>query len=118
MPTAKKPLSESGKDNRRATRKRTLFSGKISYSNGAHSVDCSIRNVSQTGARISLTKGVGLPSQLYLIDLRHGIAYEAKVEWSRTPDFGLTFLKTYPLAALSDPSLDYLKQLWIACAGH
>lgn len=118
MPNSAKPPIKPGTDERRSSRKRTLFSGKITYSEGAHSLDCTIRDLSETGARISLAKGQGIPSEVYLIDIRNRMAYEAKVEWCRAPDFGLVFLKTHPVTAITDPRLAYLNRLWIACAGR
>lgn len=118
MNDARHSRKKPDQDSRRSGRKRTLLGGKITYADGAHTLDCTIRDVSRTGARIALAKGLGIPSAVYLIDLRNGVAYEANVEWCRPPEFGLAFLKTHPLATLCDPHLYYLKRLWIACAGR
>ena len=50
-----------------------------------------------------------MPTHVYLIDTCAGLAYAAEVTSIRAPSFGLKFLRTYRLAELADPSLNYLK---------
>jgi hypothetical protein len=97
---------------RKARRQRTLLGGKVIYGDGQTVRDCIIRDISDTGARISIAKGEVIPTRVFLIDRRTPIAYEAAVSWIKVPDFGLTFSKTYSLKGNIPAELDYLKSVW------
>ncbi|MEA2825558.1 MAG: hypothetical protein QOF03_2040, partial [Alphaproteobacteria bacterium] len=97
---------------RGAPRKRTLLGGKVIYGDGQQVRDCTIRDISETGARIAIAKGEVIPTRVFLIDRRAPIAYEATVSWIKAPEFGLTFLKTHALKGNIPAELDYLKQVW------
>ena len=98
---------------RSAPRRRTLFGGKVIYGDGGqHVCDCTIRDISETGARIAIAKGEVIPTRVFLIDRRVPIAYEATVSWIKAPDFGLTFVKTHSLKGDIPAELDYLKRVW------
>lgn len=115
--TGPAPLQISeGRENRRAARKQVLLSGKIAYAGGAYNFNCTIRDISETGARVAISRGQGIPNSVYLIDLRSRVAHDARVVWQRSPLFGLTFLTTYPLAQPLEPHLEFLRRLWFDCA--
>ncbi len=97
---------------RKTPRKKTLLGGKVVYGDGQHVRDCTIRDLSETGAKIAIPKGECIPTRVFLIDRRTPIAYEATVSWIKAPDFGLTFLKAHSLKGDVPPELDYLKRLW------
>ena len=94
-------------------RKRTLQRGKIVYGEGAFTVDCLIRDISSKGARITVEKGVSMPTHIYLIEMQSGMAYAAEISYIRAPSFGLNFLRSHRLSELTDPSLSFLKRCWI-----
>jgi hypothetical protein len=97
---------------RRAPRKRTLLGGKVIYGDGQQVRDCTIRDISDTGAKIVIAKGEVIPTRVFLIDRRSPIAYEATISWIKAPDFGLTFVKSHALKGDMPAELDYLKQVW------
>jgi hypothetical protein len=101
------PLAER----RPKPRKRVLFGGRISYFDGAHHFNCSIRDLSDTGARITLQPGQPIPSNVYLIDTRNRIVHESKVVWNSGREAGLTFVKSFAVSTIDDPQLLYLKHL-------
>jgi len=97
---------------RGVSRKRTLVGGKVIYGDGVFVRDCTIRDITNTGARIALPGGECIPTRIFLIDRRNAVAYEARVCWIKSPLFGLTFLNTYPLDGQVPKDLDYLKTVW------
>ena len=99
-------------NDRKAPRKRTLIGGKVIYGDGASVRDCTIRDISDTGARIALKRGDCIPTRVFLIDRRNPIAYEARVCWINAPEFGLVFLNAYPLGATVSKELEYLDAVW------
>ena len=108
--------NSEGRELRRVARKHVLLSGKIAYAEGAASLNCTIRDISATGARITISRGQGLPQSVYLIDLRSRVAHDAHVVWQRSPLFGLAFVATYPLSQPLEPGLEFLRRLWFDCA--
>jgi hypothetical protein len=107
------PALNSAQDHRQMVRQRAFLGGKLVYGDGAFTVDCIVRDISLTGARVKLPEGQMVPDHLYLVELRTGIAYEAKVVWKRHPEIGLAFVHEYGLNEASAPHLMILKRLWI-----
>ena len=95
-------------------RKKVLLGGVVTYSEGAFSCNCTIRNLSDSGALIALPTGLSLPSTVYLVNLHGHTAYEAGVEWHKGARAGLSFAASFDLNVLTDPSLAYLRHIWKA----
>src|SRR5476651_1220075 len=103
-------------ERRPSPRRRVLLGGLVAYSDGERSFDCIIRNLSDTGARITLPPSQPVPSNIYLINVRDRTAHEAKIMWNDGFEAGVAFLKSFPITDLPDPKLAYLKRLWSASA--
>ena len=103
-------------ERRPKTRKRVLLTGIVAYGNGAHSFLCTIRNLSETGARLAVGNSAQFPSDFYLINIRDRVAYEAQLVWNKGNEIGVAFKATLPLAGITDPALAFLKQLWLTKA--
>jgi hypothetical protein len=88
-------------DPRKQARQRMLQVGKITYSEGAISLDCTIRDLSRTGARVTIPKGQIIPTKVVLIYPRLQNAYECEIAWIRAPQYGLKFLHIHTLKDLS-----------------
>ena len=98
------------KEGRRARRKPVLFSAVVAADKGAVTVPCTIRDLSDTGCRITLARKAALPKIVHLVDFPNRVAYEASVMWQQHPQFGLAFLATFPLSSPSTPL--FLRKLW------
>ena len=96
-------------DGRKASRKRVILGAKVIYNEGAFSLDCRIRDISDSGARIVLSASSIIPTRVVLVDIRNSIAYEAEVVWLKAPEFGLRFLSRNSLRGELPPQLAYLK---------
>jgi hypothetical protein len=105
----------SERERRLRRRHRVLLGGIVTHNEGAHSFGCTIRNQTDAGALITLPKGRCLPPNIYLINLRERIAYEALTVWTDGRVAGLAFLESVPLAEMTDPKLSYLNEIW---SGH
>jgi hypothetical protein len=109
----------------RPPRKRTCLNGKLVYGDagfmgdnaltptGAFTLDCTIHNISEGGARIVLSKRQPLPASLYLIVAKYGVVYRADVVWSNFPARGLKFTQTYLFGAVVPEELKVLRRLWV-----
>ena len=102
-------------ERRNAGRRRVLFGGKVVYRDGSQSFDCTIRDLSPTGARITVAKEHILPTHVYLMDLRTGFAYESEVTRIKHPQYALKFDGAIPLEGVIDPYLQFLKRIWMSC---
>jgi hypothetical protein len=99
-------------ERRRKARCRVTVQGLIYFPASAKPLECTIRDLSNTGARIALRTKQLVPREVYLINMRDRLAYRADVEWRTSIEMGLVFRETYSLAALTDPKLMPLKTLW------
>ena len=98
---------------RRARRRRRLFmSGVIVYANGRHSFDCTIRSLSETGARVTVPTDAHLPVRLYLIHLRTRTAYNSDVVWFSGREAGLALRRMLPFGQMKEPELFYLTKYY------
>ncbi len=103
-------------DARGEARKRTVLKGKLSYSFGTFSADCTIRNKSESGAKVKVEKGLLVPDWVMLVDLLNRVAYNAKVMWRRADgNMGLKFFETHDL---TNPTTDELKLMKLYCVEH
>jgi hypothetical protein len=99
-------------DKRGSPRKRTLLSGVITMEKGNISFRCGIKDISSRGARIIITEGQRLPSEIYLINLRDGTAHRAEVKWIREATAGLHILTSIDLSTATDRGVEFLKRIW------
>ena len=108
----------------RPPRSRTCLYGKLVYGDGmlvpedAFTLDCAIRDLSESGAKITLAEHQSLPDDLYLIVVRHAVAYKAKVVWQKFPTRGLIFTKAYQLAEALPAEVAFLRRLWVELSGR
>jgi hypothetical protein len=102
----------------RSPRKRTCLNGKLVFSenaslpDGAFTLDCTIRDISEGGAKVILAKRQFLPPDLYLIVVKYCVAHWAKVVWLDFPARGLKFSKTYSMSAPLPDDMQFLRKLW------
>lgn len=76
-------------ENRIVARKRVLKAGTIEFSGGA--IDCTIRNLSETGAALSVESPVGIPSEFNLIVAADHVNRACTVVWRKEKRIGITF---------------------------
>ena len=76
-------------------------------------LDCTIRDLTDKGARVRILSPVILPDEVWLIELRNGLAFECRVAWKRVPEFGLAFVSVHDLAATERPDLRMMKRIWV-----
>src|SRR5437870_117566 len=93
---------------RRSKRTRTLLAGKLCYG-ASLSTDCTISDLSDTGAKVRADTAAIVPTDIYLVHLREQRAFEATVVWRRANGYlGLKFKAVHDL---HDPATEELKLL-------
>lgn len=76
-------------EHRIAARHRVLKGASIEFGGGA--IDCTIRNISETGAALDVTSPIGIPAQFTLA--ADGTYRACRVVWRKERRIGVTFEK-------------------------
>ncbi|WP_291849866.1 PilZ domain-containing protein [Bradyrhizobium sp.] len=77
-------------EHRIAMRKRQLKAGKISFGNGG-AIDCTVRNLSDTGAALEVISPVGIPEQFTLVVEADNLKRPCRVVWRKEKRIGVHF---------------------------
>jgi hypothetical protein len=78
-------------DHRTSRRQRVLKSGKIIYANGSIVIDCTIRNLSETGAQLKVPTSVGIPDRFEFSETMGGKRRPVTVMWRKADLIGIRF---------------------------
>src|SRR4051794_3450993 len=84
---AAQPTSEP----RNSPRQRSLMGASLSFHNGRSTVDCLVRNISESGARLSVSPAVSLPQTIELLIPQKGTTRAARVVWRSESEVGVAF---------------------------
>jgi hypothetical protein len=79
-------------EHRREIRQRTFLKGRIIFNKGASSMDCLVRDMSASGARLSLSETTTLPDSFDLYIPQKEKTYRSTLAWRRADGVGITFL--------------------------
>ena len=76
-------------EHRTTPRRRFLKAGKMSFGGGA--IDCTVRNLSETGAALEVNSPVGIPEQFILVIEVDDIRVPCRVVWRKETRIGVHF---------------------------
>lgn len=76
----------------RSMRQRALKGAVISYSDGAISLDCLVRDYSPGGVKIKLVSDTPVPNSFSLHIPTDGIRAQCEVRWRRGVEIGVEFI--------------------------
>jgi PilZ domain len=79
-------------EHRIAARHRVLKGARIHFGGG--SIDCTVRNISETGAALDVTSPLGIPTEFTLVT--DDIQRACRVIWRKEKRIGVTFEKAEP----------------------
>jgi hypothetical protein len=82
-------LGMDEEEHRIATRHRVLKGARILFGGG--SIDCTVRNISETGAALDVTSPLGIPTEFTLAT--DGGQRPCRVVWRKEKRIGITFEK-------------------------
>ncbi len=100
-------------DHRQHPRQRTLLSGMVVFDDGARSLGCTIRDLSESGAKIRLPGPEILPGTVWLIEMRSGMAHRCRVSWRTQLEAGLQFEQSHRLDQGAPEDFARLRPLWL-----
>lgn len=78
-------------DTRKVPRRRTLLEGHIELSGGG-AIDCTVRNLSGSGARLRVVSVVGIPEEFVLSFGAEAERRPVKIVWRKETELGVTFV--------------------------
>jgi hypothetical protein len=78
-------------EHRVAIRHRTFLKGKVQFNNRQLNIDCLVRDLSDTGARISVTQAVMLPQSFDLFLPHRDQTLHCRLSWRRGDEVGVRF---------------------------
>ncbi|HEX3215829.1 MAG TPA: PilZ domain-containing protein [Aestuariivirgaceae bacterium] len=78
-------------DYREYKRFRTLKEGRIIDPQGRTTLDCTIRDMSLTGARVQLVSAINISEHFELLIVREDMIIPARRRWQRGTALGLEF---------------------------
>jgi len=76
--------------------------------------DCTIRNLSASGAKIELPEVHVAPPRFILMHFEAGVAYEAVLKWRRGNMAGMSFEKVHALETTTEARLAPVREQWMA----
>jgi hypothetical protein len=77
-------------ERRGSIRHRTLKGGKIAMNEGFSTIDCTVRNLSPTGALLRVASVVGIPDAFQLV-MSDGQKFDCVVQRRTATDIGVSF---------------------------
>ena len=79
------------KDHRAAQRQRVLKQGKILFPNNMSVMNCTIRDVSATGAKLLCGEPATVPDEFRLVTPADNMVRDVKVVWRKPDQIGVNF---------------------------
>ncbi len=81
-------------DKRASQRRTTLKGGHIVFNAGRSTIDCTVRNLSPKGAKLTVNSVVGIPDTFDLVLAAHS-KQSCRVIWRRLKEIGVEFRTTH-----------------------
>lgn len=78
-------------ERRTLTRQKSFLQGRIYFNNRRSSIDCLVRDYSETGARLKLSETITVPEAMELYIPNREEVHRAKVEWRSGNEMGVSF---------------------------
>jgi hypothetical protein len=78
-------------ERRSSTRQKSFLQGRIYFNNRRSSVDCLVRDYSETGARLKFSETIAVPEAIELYIPNKDEFHRARVEWRSGNEMGISF---------------------------
>jgi hypothetical protein len=92
-------------ERRRVTRQKSFLSGCVYFNSRRTPIDCLVRDISATGARLIFPGEVNLPDQVYLYVPKKDQTFSALVHWHRGDEVGIAFASSAARGKSADAQL-------------
>lgn len=98
-------------EQRRVARVRSMLGAQIVFNNRSNTIDCNVRNISATGAKLLVGEALSLPQIFELNVPAKGLSYRATIVWRRGDEIGVEFAKEPSRAALMMDDAERVREL-------
>jgi len=85
-------MSDAQGEKRRAPRRRVLKGAIVAYNDRRSTMPCSVRDISETGARLRVDGSMNAPDTFLLVIELDGIEADCEVVWRKSPDLAVSFV--------------------------
>jgi PilZ domain len=85
-------------DQRSNTRRRSFLRAKVLFPNKAATMDCLVRDISETGARLDIGSQAVIPERFDLHIPQKGVTHRAVIRWRALEEMGVAFEGADPAA--------------------
>lgn len=76
---------------RSAPRVKSFLRGEIIFANGASRTECTVRDISDVGARVQIPESITVPECFDLVIPQKGLTERSKTVWRHGSEIGVTF---------------------------
>ncbi|HEX3431848.1 MAG TPA: PilZ domain-containing protein [Rhizomicrobium sp.] len=112
MPAAATPKGKAPEHElRRSARVRTFFGGRIVFRDGTYSYACTVRDMSESGARVAIPEARLIPRRFFFLTSKEDVAHDCELVWRSRDMAGIKFRESIQLQTCKDPKLQYLRQI-------
>ena len=88
---------------RKSDRARSILGARIIFNHGNSTIDCQIRNISASGAKLDVSQAVSIPEEFDIDVPQRGKVYRARLCWRDSGSAGIEFVQAG--AAISGSAL-------------
>ncbi len=81
----------------------TILEGRIQIEGRTSEIECTVRDISESGAQIFLHHALELPAEFMLSIPKRGLSSRARVMWSRDRRHGVMLLRELPVSEQAHP---------------
>jgi hypothetical protein len=85
-------MSDAAEEKRRGPRRRVLKGAIVAYNDRRSTMPCSVRDISDAGARLRMDCSMTPPDTFLLIIELDGIEVDCEVVWRKPPDLAVAFV--------------------------
>jgi len=103
---------------RQSLRQKAALPAILVTLDNSMALDCVIRDISESGAKLAVPPSRQIPEQFFLIDVRARTAHKATLAWRTEKEIGIQYQSTMALTASLDRSLRFLNRLWLERAAR
>ena len=93
-------------------RRKTRFKATVVFGDERSTANCTVRDLSDTGARLKIDLPAGLPSRFHLIWLADRAVLEAEVVWRSQGEIGAKFLSKHNIQGRLSSELAAVCRAW------
>ncbi len=85
-------------EHRNTTRIRSFLRGEVQHSNGSSRTECTVRDLSVSGARMEIPSSVTLPEYFELFIPQRNLREKSRIVWRHANEIGVAFQNSHQSA--------------------